>query len=122
MSDEGMLSENIRTDIEESVAEALDQTDLRAALEEIAPWIGPVPGDQNEVDLVVMWVSERRARSWPKLWIESDTFRPYIDGCIIASLQAQDLAAGRSPSERPLKDYQRDRLARWERQSAHENP
>jgi hypothetical protein len=114
---EGLFPEPIRRDIETGVAAALDKADLRQALARIG--VTDVPEDQNDVDLVVMLVPRTHGSSWPSTWRGgSDTFSPYLHGYIIAAIQALDVAAGRPP--RSLKDYQRDWLETWERQSGHE--
>lgn len=122
VAEEGILSEAMRRDIEESVAEALSDDDLRASLEALAPDLGPVSEDEDEVDLVVLWVYARRRYEWSKMWSESDSLRPLIDGFVVASIQAHDLASGRDPADRRLRDHQRRWLERWKRQSALENP
>jgi hypothetical protein len=122
MSDDKVLiPEMVRTDIEAAVAEAFDQSDLGLELQRLAPEFPKAPSDQNEVDQIVMWVWSRRSEDWSTIWKESDTFRPYINGFIVAAIQARDLVKGSDPARRVLTDDQRRWLATWERQSGHEN-
>jgi hypothetical protein len=122
MADQGILSEAIRADIEGAVAEGLRQDDLRGRIDVLDPDVGASSDDLDEVDLVVPWVFARCRDKWPKILSESDSFRPLIDGCVVASIQAQDLAAGRDPSRSRADGPQRRWLERWRRQSTHENP
>lgn len=115
--DEGLIPEQVRSDIETGVAAALDQLDLRQALARVG--VTGVPGDQDDIDLIVMLVPRTHGNQWPAPGHGSDTFAPYLFGYIVATIQALDLAAGRQA--RPLKDHQREWLANWEDQSGHEN-
>lgn len=114
---EGFIPEAIRADIEAGVAAALNEPDLRAALERTG--LRGIPDDQNDVDLIVMFVYRTRGASWPPPWRGSDTFLPFLEGYTIAAVQAQDIAAGRE--SRPMTDYQRERLEKWERQALYES-
>ena len=117
----GLLDESVVKSIETGVAEALGFDNLAAALTQKAPRSSPIPPDLNTAELVQLWVWHTRSDEWPPALVGSDTFAPYIHGCILASLQLQDIAAGRDPDGRSITDTQRDNLALWEKQSAHEN-
>lgn len=121
MPDHRLIPPRVIADIEEGVAEALNQPDLFEAVQSLLPR-DTLPADLDEVDLVIMWVTHTRGPGWRPLWMESDTFRPFLDGCIIAATQAMDLAAGRNPADRKLSDLQRHDLQRWKDQRAHEDP
>lgn len=116
-----MIPWTVRSDIERAVAEALNLTDLRRGVEALLPQVDVLPSDPDEVDLVVMWVWLNCSGRWPAAVRDRDGIRPLIDGCVVAAIQALDLADGRDPTERPLTPSQRSRLETWEAQSRTED-
>jgi hypothetical protein len=104
----------VRSDIERGVPEALNLGDLRCGLEAIAP-VGLVNPEHSEIDLVVLWVWVNYGGRWPVALRDSEALRPVVDGSIVATIQAIDLAMGRDPSGRMLEPRHRNWLEAWER-------
>ena len=77
------------------------------------------PDDLNEVDLILMLVPRTHGSSWPPDMMKSGTFSPYMYGYIVATIEAQDIAAGRPP--RSFTEFQHELLMKWEEQSVYQN-
>jgi hypothetical protein len=114
---QGLIPEPVRADIQAGVAAALNEPDLRAALARVG--VTGIPEDLDEVDFIVMLVPRTHGQSWEFAWAGSDTFAPFLDGYIIETIHALDVAAGRRP--RSLKDSHQRWLWTWQQQSRHEN-
>ncbi len=108
---ESPIPEQVRRDIENAVAAALNEPDLRAA---VSRAIDLPVGDMNEVGLIALLVAATCGSGWSAGWRGAPGVRSMqLEGFIIATIQALDRAQGRPA--RPLNDEEREYLAIWER-------